>query len=168
MRRLSVRALPASEPGCRCGVPSAPAGPARQVTIPPQGYRLHEENPAASLLTQGLRMGIVPTSERAEYAVEGGLRCPLWVKSDIEARQSDVRSTPESGHCRATVRCPLCAISGHQPTYSSTSSSIAKSTVTLSPSIFRVPIYIFTIRPNRATHYPMSLSSQNRPVMHMP
>jgi hypothetical protein len=33
--------------------------------------------------------------------------------ADIEAPLIDVRFTPKSGHCRATVRCPLCAISGH-------------------------------------------------------
>jgi hypothetical protein len=33
-------------------------------------------------------------------------------KADIEARQSDVRSSPESGHCRATDVCPLSANSG--------------------------------------------------------
>jgi len=27
----------------------------------------------------------------------------------------DVRFTPNSGHCRATVGCPLCANSGHSP-----------------------------------------------------
>jgi hypothetical protein len=33
-------------------------------------------------------------------------------KADIEARPFDVRFTPESGHCRATIGCPLCAKSG--------------------------------------------------------
>jgi hypothetical protein len=33
--------------------------------------------------------------------------------SDI-SDQADVRFTPKSGHCRATVACPLCAISGHR------------------------------------------------------
>jgi hypothetical protein len=30
-----------------------------------------------------------------------------------EALACDVRFTPESGHCRVTARCPLCAKSGH-------------------------------------------------------
>jgi hypothetical protein len=29
-----------------------------------------------------------------------------------EALACDVRFTPESGHCRVTARCPLCAING--------------------------------------------------------
>jgi hypothetical protein len=33
-------------------------------------------------------------------------------KADIEARQSDVRYSPKSGHSVARLRCPLCAISG--------------------------------------------------------
>jgi hypothetical protein len=37
-------------------------------------------------------------------------------RTDIEAQLPDVRFTPESGHCGATVGCPLCAKSGHWPT----------------------------------------------------
>jgi hypothetical protein len=33
-------------------------------------------------------------------------------KADIEERTSDVRYSPESGHCRSTVGCPLSAKSG--------------------------------------------------------
>ena len=33
-------------------------------------------------------------------------------KADIEARPFNVRFTPKSGHCRATVGCLLCATSG--------------------------------------------------------
>src|SRR5690242_16741773 len=34
-------------------------------------------------------------------------------KADIEARPRRVRFTPESGHRRAALGCPLCAMSGH-------------------------------------------------------
>jgi hypothetical protein len=34
--------------------------------------------------------------------------------ADIEAPSPDVRFTRKSGHCRATVGCPLCAISRHR------------------------------------------------------
>jgi hypothetical protein len=34
-------------------------------------------------------------------------------KADISLRRCDVRFTPESGHYRATVGCPLCAKSRH-------------------------------------------------------
>jgi hypothetical protein len=33
-------------------------------------------------------------------------------KADIASIERDVRFTPKSGHCRATVGCPLCAKSG--------------------------------------------------------
>jgi hypothetical protein len=34
-------------------------------------------------------------------------------KRDISQRLADVCFTPKSGHCRASVECPLCANSGH-------------------------------------------------------
>ena len=43
----------------------------------------------------------------------GSVHHPLDVRfgsiTDIEARRADVRFTPKSGHCRATLGCPLCA-----------------------------------------------------------
>jgi alkaline phosphatase D len=41
--------------------------------------------------------------------------CLQWVKSRHRLALVDVRFTPKSGHRRATVACPLCAISGHAP-----------------------------------------------------
>jgi hypothetical protein len=39
-------------------------------------------------------------------------------KADMTSRNRDVRFPPESGHCRAPVGCPLCAITGHAANYS--------------------------------------------------
>jgi hypothetical protein len=41
----------------------------------------------------------------------------LGSKTDIGLAPIDVRFTPKSGHCRATVGCPLCAISEHCQVY---------------------------------------------------
>jgi hypothetical protein len=34
-------------------------------------------------------------------------------QAEVKAFHINVRFTPKSGHCRATVGCPLCAKSGH-------------------------------------------------------
>jgi hypothetical protein len=61
----------------------------------------------------------------------------------IIAALIDVRFTPKSGHCRATVGCPLCAKSGlmqcSKPRYSITSSAMASTPDGMaSPSAFAV------------------------------
>jgi hypothetical protein len=43
-------------------------------------------------------------------ASHANVRCGS--KADIGLAPADVRFTPKSGHCRATVGCPLCATSG--------------------------------------------------------
>jgi hypothetical protein len=40
----------------------------------------------------------------------------LGQKQTLPSIKRDVRFTPESGHCRATVGCPLSARSGHRDT----------------------------------------------------
>ena len=41
-------------------------------------------------------------------------QCPLWVISGHEGRQRHVPFTPESGHSRCKMKCPLRANSGHR------------------------------------------------------
>jgi len=56
-----------------------------------------------------------PAGPRGRFSIGnvGTRRCPNRVKADIAPCNLDVRFTPKSGHCRATVGRPLCAKSGH-------------------------------------------------------
>jgi hypothetical protein len=47
-----------------------------------------------------------------------GLNVRFGSKAEIEAPPPNVCFTPKSGHCRATVGCPLCATSRYQPNHS--------------------------------------------------
>jgi hypothetical protein len=65
-----------------------------------------------------------------QRALGGHLDVRFGSKADILLGLRDVRFTPESGHCRATVGCPLCAKSGREQVQQ-TSSICQKLSVTV-------------------------------------
>src|SRR6516162_10486791 len=66
----------------------------------------------------------MPQKRTASECIDAGMGRPTDLaqsanvcfgsKADIDPLSSHVRFTPESGHCRLQLGCPLCANSGHQ------------------------------------------------------